>query len=135
MALSIKSDEADRLADMGFMPAVRRILEQVHPDRQTLMFSATLDGAVGKLAASVQRDPVRHEIGPIGPDMNNARHAYWSVERADRSDVTADIVREKERRLEQLRAASHWKTIADLWCACWMWPDADRPAPPVRRAT
>ena len=43
-------DEADRLADMGFMPAVRRILEQVNPDRQVLMFSATLDGAVGKLA-------------------------------------------------------------------------------------
>lgn len=46
-------------------------------------------------------------------------------------DVSADIVREKERRLEQLRAASHWKTVADLWCACWMWPDADRPPPSV----
>jgi superfamily II DNA/RNA helicase/cold shock CspA family protein len=87
-------DEADRLADMGFMPAVQRILEQVHPDRQVLMFSATLDGAVGKLATSVQRDPVRHEVGPPGPDMNNARHAYWTVDRADRSDLTADIVRQ-----------------------------------------
>jgi superfamily II DNA/RNA helicase len=87
-------DEADRLADMGFMPAVRRILEQVHPDRQVLMFSATLDGAVGKLAGSVQRDPVRHEVGPAGPDMDNAQHAYWTVDRADRSELTADIVRQ-----------------------------------------
>jgi superfamily II DNA/RNA helicase len=87
-------DEADRLADMGFMPSVRRILEQVSPQRQVLMFSATLDGAVGKLASSVQHDPVRHEIGPAGPDMNNARHAYWTVDRNDRSDVTADIVRQ-----------------------------------------
>jgi superfamily II DNA/RNA helicase len=86
-------DEADRLADMGFMPAVRRILEQVHPDRQVLMFSATLDGAVGKLAASVQRDPIRHEVGPAGPDMSNARHAHWTVDRADRAQLTADIVR------------------------------------------
>ena len=87
-------DEADRLADMGFMPAVRRILEQVHPDRQVLMFSATLDGAVGKLAGSVQRNPIRHEVGEAGPDMNNAQHAYWSVDQADRSAVTADIVRQ-----------------------------------------
>jgi superfamily II DNA/RNA helicase/cold shock CspA family protein len=87
-------DEADRLADMGFMPAVRRILEQVSPNRQVLMFSATLDGAVGKLAASVQRDPVRHEVGPAGPDMDNAQHAYWTVDQADRSQLTADIVRE-----------------------------------------
>jgi superfamily II DNA/RNA helicase len=87
-------DEADRLADMGFMPAVRRILEQVNPDRQVLMFSATLDGAVGKLAGSVQRDPVRHEVGPAGPDMDNAQHAYWTVDQADRSALTADIVRE-----------------------------------------
>jgi superfamily II DNA/RNA helicase len=86
-------DEADRMADMGFVPAVRRILEQVHPDRQVLMFSATLDGAVGKLADSVQRDAVRYEIGAEGPDMSNARHAYWTVDRADRSGVTADIVR------------------------------------------
>src|SRR6187397_1273621 len=90
----VESDEADRLADMGFMPAVRRILEQVHPDRQVLMFSATLDGAVGKLAGSVQRNPIRHEVGEAGPDMNNTRHACWMVDQADRSNVTADIVRE-----------------------------------------
>jgi hypothetical protein len=47
------------------------------------------------------------------------------------SDDTADIVREKERRLEQLRATSRWKAIANLWCAGWMWPEADRPTPAV----
>ena len=40
------------MSDMGFLPAVRRLLEQTHPDRQVLLFSATLDGAVGKLAAA-----------------------------------------------------------------------------------
>jgi superfamily II DNA/RNA helicase/cold shock CspA family protein len=86
-------DEADRMSDMGFLPAVRRILEQAASERQVLLFSATLDGAVGKLAAAVQRQPVRHEVGPVGPDMTLTRHAFWSVERADRPDLTADVVR------------------------------------------
>ena len=42
---------------------------------------------------------------------------------ASTGDDTADVVREKERRLDKLRAVSHWKSVADLWCACWMWPD------------
>ena len=42
---------------------------------------------------------------------------------ADTRDDTADVVREKERRLEALRGEGRWKSIADLWCACWMWPD------------
>jgi superfamily II DNA/RNA helicase len=87
-------DEADRLADMGFLPAVRRILEQTNEDRQVLMFSATLDGAVGELAATVQRDPVRHEVGLTGPDLSASRHAFWSIDRAERSKLTASIVRQ-----------------------------------------
>lgn len=43
---------------------------------------------------------------------------------AQTSDDTADVVREKERRLERLRVDERWKAVADLWCACWMWPDA-----------
>jgi Eco57I restriction-modification methylase len=42
---------------------------------------------------------------------------------ADTPDDKLDVVREKERRLEQLRRADQWKRLADLWCACWMWPD------------
>ena len=42
---------------------------------------------------------------------------------ADTRDDTADVVREKERRLDRLRAGARWKSVADLWCACWMWPD------------
>jgi superfamily II DNA/RNA helicase len=86
-------DEADRLADMGFLPAVQRILDQTAADRQVLMFSATLDGAVGTLAGSVQRDPVRHEVGPEGPDMSATRHAFWTVERTARTEWTAHVVR------------------------------------------
>lgn len=87
-------DEADRMADMGFLPAVRRIIDQTSDDRQVLLFSATFDGAVGKLAAAVQRDPVLHEIGSDGPDVTTAEHFFWAVDRADRATMTAHVVKE-----------------------------------------
>ena len=85
-------DEADRMADMGFMPAVRRLLEQTSSDRQTLLFSATLDSDVAKLTRDHQRDPVHHEVGDDTPDITAARHLFWKVPRAERTSVLAEAV-------------------------------------------
>ena len=50
---------------------------------------------------------------------------------AETPDDTADVVRDKEQRLDRLRIAGRWKSIADLWCACWMWPDAHKVPDPA----
>jgi hypothetical protein len=50
---------------------------------------------------------------------------------AETCDDSAAVVREKERRLNRLRAAAQWKSLADLWCACWMWPSAERAPNPA----
>ncbi len=86
-------DEADQMADMGFLPAVRRIVEQTRSDRQVLLFSATLDGPVAKLVADFQRNPARHEVGPKGPDVHAAQHLFWTVSRDERVNTTAEVIK------------------------------------------
>ncbi len=85
-------DEADRMADMGFMPAVRRLLDRTPDDRQTLLFSATLDGDVDKLVRSYQHDPVHHAVAAADDDDVEVPHHFWTVSREDRVRVTADII-------------------------------------------
>ena len=87
-------DEADRMADMGFLPAVRRILDQTSSDRQTMLFSATLDGDVAVLIRDYQNDPVQHEAGTRDSDAIDARHHFWLVDHHDRVQHTADLVDE-----------------------------------------
>ena len=85
-------DEADRMADMGFIPAVRRLLDQTAPDPQTMLFSATLDGDVASLTRDYQHDPVRCEVGDETDDVISADHLFWTVARAGRIEVAADAI-------------------------------------------
>jgi superfamily II DNA/RNA helicase len=78
-------DEADRMLDMGFLPDVTRILEMLRPDRQTMLFSATLEGAIGRLAARFIENPVRHEVaGEKGPLVTEAHHRFVAVDQSGR---------------------------------------------------
>ena len=86
-------DEADRMADMGFLPEVRRLLDQVRPDRQTLLFSATLDDDVALLVRHYQQDPARHEVGAIDQGPDRTEHHFWHARDDERVDLTARLVR------------------------------------------
>jgi ATP-dependent RNA helicase RhlE len=73
-------DEADRMLDMGFKPAVDRIVAQTPGDRQTLFFSATLEGAIGKLAAAYTREARRHTQEPTEHKERDIEHSFVHVE-------------------------------------------------------
>jgi superfamily II DNA/RNA helicase len=85
-------DEADRMADMGFLPSVRRILDATAQSRQTLLFSATLDGEVDVLVRNYQNSPVRHAVEADTRSLGRASHRFDEVERDNRVKACAALV-------------------------------------------
>ena len=89
-------DEADRMADMGFLPPVKRILDQTSAQRQTLLFSATLDGEVDALIKRYQTNPSRH-TAVNADDGAEVDHYFWSTTREKRVGLIAALVNRHER--------------------------------------
>lgn len=99
-------DEADQMADMGFMPQVRAILD-LTPDGQRMLFSATLDGDVQQLVARYLHDPVTHSVQPATASVTTMDHHVLLVSKEDKPAVVAEMAARDGRTILFLRTKHH----------------------------
>ena len=89
-------DEADRMADMGFLPAVRRILSMTPANRHVMLFSATMGPDVNSLVREFTRDAAIHDV--VGEEApSDVEHFFWRVPREQRAEICAQIAQKYER--------------------------------------
>ncbi|AOW92623.1 DEAD/DEAH box helicase [Rhodococcus sp. WMMA185] len=96
-------DEADHMADLGFMPQVTQILDKTPSDGQRLLFSATLDGEVDTLVERYLRDPVTYSTAPAEAPASTMRHHLLFVDKKDKRSVAAHIASRQGRTLMFVR--------------------------------
>ncbi len=105
-------DEADHMADLGFLPGVTRILDATPSDSQRLLFSATLDNGVDVLVKRFLTDPVTHSVDPPSSPVEAMDHHVLHVTTSDRLSVLVELVSRSPRTIVFTRTKHRAKTLA-----------------------
>jgi superfamily II DNA/RNA helicase len=105
-------DEADQMADMGFLPQVRRIMSGISAEHQTFLFSATLDGQVGTLVSAYMEQPARHDAEPDGETVDTMEHRFLKVHHMDKVKMAAAIAETAGRTLLFVRTKAECDRVA-----------------------
>lgn len=104
-------DEADHMTDLGFLPAVRRILDQTPRRAQRMLFSATLDRQVASLVERFVSNPITHSVDPARSPVSTMAHHVLQVRHADRLPVLVELTAAPQRTLVFTRTKSHAKRL------------------------
>ncbi|MEE9473216.1 MAG: DEAD/DEAH box helicase [Acidimicrobiia bacterium] len=110
---SVVIDEADQMADMGFLPQVRMVMSDIERGHQTMLFSATLDGVIASLINSYLTNPVRHEVEAEGEVVDTQEHRFIAVHQLDKPKVAAAISEGVDRTLVFVRTKRGADRVAD----------------------
>jgi len=86
-------DEADRMLDMGFVHDVRRVVQAVPDERQTLLFSATMPEEIVRLSQRILHDPIRVEVAPAATTAERVKQAVLFVMKADKRRLLAEVLK------------------------------------------
>ncbi|HEY0241017.1 MAG TPA: DEAD/DEAH box helicase, partial [Friedmanniella sp.] len=106
-------DEADHMADLGFLPAVTTILDTVPADGQRLLFSATLDSGVGRIVRQYLSDPVTHEVDSARASVTTMSHLLVQVAPHDKAPLTAEIAAREGRTIVFVRTQRGADRVAE----------------------
>jgi superfamily II DNA/RNA helicase len=106
-------DEADHMADLGFLPGVTRILAATPAGGQRLLFSATLDGDVNRLVRQYLTDPVTHSVAPSTASVTTMDHHVLQVSHQDKQDVITQIGAREGRTIMFVRTKHHVDRLAE----------------------